>query len=109
MASAERRRKARRGATKEVSTLGFAASIVVIAVGACLLLGVSGSIGGVDASTIAVIVIMLGGIGALLSLVFQSPLSRRTGPHYDDEERLTTLPRSSDGARRVPGPGPRRR
>lgn len=65
--------------------MGFAASVVVIAVGACLLLGVRGSIGGVDASAVAVIVIVLGGIGALLSLVFQSPLSRQTGPHYDDE------------------------
>jgi hypothetical protein len=53
----------------------------------------SGSIGGVDASTIGVIVIVIGGIGALLSLVLRSRSSRHTDRNYDDEERLTTLPR----------------
>lgn len=92
MASAQRPRKALREAMRRAAArLGLVASVVVIAVGAFLLWGVSGSIGGVDASTIGVIVIVLGGIGALWSLVFRSRSSRHTGP--DDEERLTTLPR----------------
>jgi hypothetical protein len=94
MASTQRPRKALREAMRRAAArLGLVASVVVIAVGAFLLWGVSGSIGGVDASTIGVIVIVLGGIGALWSLVFRSRSSRHTSPDYDDEERLTTLPR----------------
>jgi hypothetical protein len=73
--------------------MGVLASVVVIAVGAFLLWGLSGSIGGVDGNTIGVILIVLGAIGAVLSLVLRSRSSRHTGPDYDDEERLTTLPR----------------
>jgi hypothetical protein len=68
--------------------MGVFASVVVIAVGAFLLW-----IGGVDATTIGVILIALGASGALLSLVFRSHSSRYRGHDYDDEERLTTLPR----------------
>lgn len=56
--------------------MGAFASVVVLAVGAFLLWRVSGSIGGVGANTIGVILIVLGAIGALLSLVSQQRSSR---------------------------------
>lgn len=73
--------------------MGVLVSVVVIAVGAFLVWGVSGSIGGVEANTIGVILIVVGGIGALLSLVFRSRSSRFSGRDDGDQERLTTLPR----------------
>jgi hypothetical protein len=73
--------------------MGVFASVVVVAVGAFLLWGVSGSIGGADANTIGVILIVLGALGAVLSLVVRSRSSRYGGHDADDEERLTTLPR----------------
>jgi hypothetical protein len=69
-------------------------SVVVTAVGAFLLWGVDRSIGGVNANTIGAILVVLGAIGALMSLVLRSRSSRYVDRDYDDDdERLTTRPR----------------
>jgi drug/metabolite transporter (DMT)-like permease len=74
---------------REVNHMGLLASVLLIALGAILLLAVDGSVGGVDASTIGVICLVVGAVGSVASFV----LSSRSRGAGDDDERMTSIPR----------------
>jgi hypothetical protein len=70
-----------------VARVGISVSILLAAAGAILLWAVNREAGGVDLDTIGVIVLVVGAIGAVLSLVFLSSWGgspRRPG----DRERV---------------------
>jgi hypothetical protein len=94
MAASLRLRKAWREATRGGETrMGLFGSVALIALGAILLWGVDASVAGVGVNTIGAILMVVGGIGGLLSLVLRSR-SRGFGGRSDgEEEHLTTLPR----------------
>ena len=52
--------------------MGFGVSLVLIAVGAILLWAVNASVRGVELDTIGVILVIVGGVGLLVSLLFWS-------------------------------------
>jgi hypothetical protein len=52
--------------------MGIGISIILMAVGAILIWGTDASVSGADLSTIGVILLIVGAVGALLSLVFWS-------------------------------------
>ena len=52
--------------------MGIGVSLILIAVGAILTWAVTAEASGVDLTTVGVILMVVGGIGALLSLVFWS-------------------------------------
>jgi amino acid transporter len=54
--------------------MGISVSLILIAAGAILIWAVDATAGGVDLNTIGWILLAIGGIGALLSLVFWSTL-----------------------------------
>jgi len=83
-------REAMRGGEARMGLFG---SVALIALGAILLWGVNATVAGVDANTIGAILMMVGGIGGLLSLVLRSRSRRFNGRDDSDEERLTSLPR----------------
>src|SRR5207237_5778222 len=63
---------------KEV-LMGFGVSLILIAVGAVLTWAVSVSTSGFNVNTVGIILMVVGGIGALLSMVFWSSWA---GPGY---------------------------
>lgn len=52
--------------------MGIGASLILIAVGAVLYWAVTGEVSGVDVDAVGVILMIVGAIGALISLVFWS-------------------------------------
>ena len=52
--------------------MGIGASLILIAAGAILIWGVSYEVGGMDVDAIGWILLVVGAIGALLSLIFWS-------------------------------------
>jgi hypothetical protein len=52
--------------------MGFGVSLVLIAVGAVLLWAVNASVRGVELDTIGVILMIVGGVGLLVSMLFWS-------------------------------------
>jgi hypothetical protein len=52
--------------------MGIGVSLILIAVGAILTWAVTAEVSGVDLTTVGVILMVVGGIGALLSLAFWS-------------------------------------
>jgi hypothetical protein len=73
--------------------MGLLASIALIALGAILLWQVDGSVGGVDIAVIGVIAMVVGAVGAALSLLVPSRVHHLGGSDEGDEERMTTFPR----------------
>jgi hypothetical protein len=55
-----------------VSPAGFTVGVILIAVGAILVWGVTGEANGVDVDAVGWILMIVGGIAALISLVFWS-------------------------------------
>jgi hypothetical protein len=68
--------------------MGLFGSILVIALGAVFVWGLSGSVAGVEVDTIGLILIIIGGIGALLSLVFWSSWGGFGGRAVDKERTI---------------------
>jgi hypothetical protein len=68
------------------------ASIVAIVVALILIWGVSGTVLGVDAETLGLILLVLGAIGAVASFAARSRANRPGGPSdEEDEERMTSF------------------
>jgi hypothetical protein len=59
--------------------MGVGVSILLIAVGAILVWGVTGEVAGVDIDAVGVILMVVGAIGAVLSMIFWSTWG---GPAY---------------------------
>jgi hypothetical protein len=68
--------------------VGLGVSLILIAAGAILTWGVNATANGVNLDTIGVILMVVGGIGALLSLAFWSSF---WGPGYYTSRRRTTV------------------
>ena len=66
--------------------MGLGVSLFLIAIGAILTFAVSAEVSGMDISTIGVILMIVGGIGLLLSLLFWSSWG---GPAYFGNRRTT--------------------
>ena len=52
--------------------MGIGVSILLIAVGAILIWGVTGEVSGIDVDAIGVILLVVGALGLLLSMIFWS-------------------------------------
>ena len=52
--------------------MGLGVGLLLIAVGAILVWGVTGEVSGVDVDAVGVILIVIGAIGAVLSMIFWS-------------------------------------
>jgi hypothetical protein len=52
--------------------MGIGVSLILIAVGAILTWAVTATVSGIDLNTVGVILMVVGGVGALISLVFWS-------------------------------------
>jgi len=57
---------------KETTGMGVVVSLILIAVGAILAFAVTASTSGVDLDTVGVILMIVGGVGLILSLIFWS-------------------------------------
>jgi hypothetical protein len=66
--------------------MGIGVSLLLIAAGAILIWGVTGELAGVDVDAIGVILMIVGGIGLVLSMVFWSSWG---GPGYFGRRRET--------------------
>lgn len=66
--------------------MGIGVSLLLIAAGAILVWGVTGELAGVDVDAIGVILMIVGGIGLVLSMVFWSSWG---GPGYFGRRRET--------------------
>jgi hypothetical protein len=66
--------------------VGIGVSIVLIAVGAILIWGVTGEVAGFDIDAIGVILLVVGALGLLLSMIFWSSWG---GPGYWTNRRTT--------------------
>ena len=67
---------------------GIGVSLILVAVGAVLVWGVTGEVSGLDVDAIGVILIVVGLIGFTLSLIFWSswgPAHRRRVAYVDDD------------------------
>jgi hypothetical protein len=70
--------------------MGLGVSILLIAAGAILAFAVNATVSGVDIHTIGWILLIVGIVGAVLSMIFWSSwagpgyYSRRRGPYADD-------------------------
>jgi hypothetical protein len=64
--------------------MGIGVSLILIAAGAILTWAVDASLSGVDINTVGVILMVVGGIGILLSLMFWSSWG---GPAWGDRRR----------------------
>jgi hypothetical protein len=71
---------------KEVDYVGIGVSILLIAVGAILIWGVTGEVSGVDIDAVGVILLVVGAIGLVLSMIFWSSWG---GPGYWTSRRRT--------------------
>jgi len=71
--------------------MGLGVSILLIAAGAILAWAVNANVSGIEIQTIGWILLVVGIVGAVLSMIFWSSwagpgyLSRRRGPGYVDE------------------------
>jgi hypothetical protein len=74
------------GVPKEVDYVGIGVSILLIAVGAILIWGVTGEVSGVDIDAVGVILLVVGAIGLVLSMIFWSSWG---GPGYWTSRRRT--------------------
>ena len=68
--------------------MGLGVSLILIAAGAILTWGVNATANGVNLDTIGYILMAVGGIGALLALMFWSSF---WGPGYYSSRRRTTV------------------
>jgi len=66
--------------------MGIGASLFLIAIGAILVWGVTGEVAGADLDAIGVILMIVGGIGIVLSMLFWSSWG---GPGYFGRRRET--------------------
>jgi hypothetical protein len=66
--------------------VGIGVSILLIAVGAILIWGVTGEVSGIDVDAIGVILLVVGALGLLLSMIFWSSWG---GPGYWSSRRRT--------------------
>ena len=66
--------------------MGIGVSILLIAVGAILIWGVTGEVSGLDVDAIGVILLVVGALGLLLSMIFWSSWG---GPGYWSSRRRT--------------------
>jgi hypothetical protein len=66
--------------------MGIGVSLLLIAVGAVLIWGLESDLGGVDEDAIGVILMIVGGIGLVLSMIFWSSWG---GPGYFGRRRAT--------------------
>jgi hypothetical protein len=66
--------------------MGIGASLFLIAIGAILVWGVTGEVAGADVDAIGVILMIVGGIGIVLSMLFWSSWG---GPGYFGRRRET--------------------
>jgi hypothetical protein len=66
--------------------MGLGASLFLIAIGAILVWGVTGEVAGADVDAIGVILMIVGGIGIVLSMLFWSSWG---GPGYFGRRRET--------------------
>jgi hypothetical protein len=64
--------------------LGIGVSLLLIAVGAILVWGVTGEVSGIDVDAIGVILMVVGALGAVLSMIFWSSWG---GPTYWSRRR----------------------
>ena len=70
--------------------MGIGVSILLIALGAILIWGVTGEVAGIDIDAIGVILLVVGALGLLLSMIFWSSwggpgsFSRRRTTYVDD-------------------------
>jgi hypothetical protein len=71
---------------KEVDYVGIGVSILLIAVGAILIWGVTGEVSGLDVDAVGVILLVVGAIGLVLSMIFWSSWG---GPGYWTSRRRT--------------------
>ena len=69
--------------------MGLGTSLVLIAVGAILRFAVSVTTSGFNIHTIGVILLIIGGVGLLLSLLFWSSWGGFSGGGYSRERRVT--------------------
>ena len=60
--------------------MGIGTSILLIAIGAILKFAVTSSVSGVSLSTVGVILMIVGGLGLLISLIMGEFWTRRTYP-----------------------------
>lgn len=70
--------------------MGIGISLVLAAIGAILAFAVDKQVNGLDIQTVGVILMVVGGLGALLSAMFWSsfsPYRRRETVIYDDRRR----------------------
>jgi hypothetical protein len=67
--------------------MGLGASLFLIAIGAILVWGVTGEVAGADVDAIGVILMIVGGIGIVLSMLFWSSWG---GPGYFGGRRRET-------------------
>ena len=63
--------------------MGIGTSIFLIAVGAILKFAVTASVAGIKLQTVGVILMVVGGIGLLVSLIFLTRADRGTVVHRD--------------------------
>jgi hypothetical protein len=68
--------------------MGLGVSLILIAAGAILTWGVNATASGVNLDTIGIILMIVGGIGALLALMFWSSF---WGPGYYSSRRRTVV------------------
>lgn len=66
--------------------MGLGVSLLLIAVGAILIWGLESDLGGIDEDAIGVILMIIGGIGLVLSMLFWSSWG---GPGYWGRRRET--------------------
>ena len=64
--------------------MGMGVSIILALVGAVILWGVDATIGGVDFDLVGLILLIVGIVGALLSLMFWSTWGGGLGRRHDD-------------------------
>jgi hypothetical protein len=67
--------------------MGLGVSLILIAVGAILTWGVNAEVAGLNVDAIGVILMIVGAIGAMLSMIFWSSWA---GPGYFSSRRRTT-------------------
>ena len=65
--------------------MGIGVSLILVAIGAVLIWGIETSVAGIDVNAIGVILLIVGAVGALLSLVFWSSWG---GSRGREEERV---------------------
>jgi hypothetical protein len=71
--------------------MGISLSILLVAVGAVLTWAVSAEVSGIDINAVGVILMIVGGIGLLLSLVFWSSWGGFGGARSDGGGQNTTV------------------